>query len=325
MVPHKELLKDIGRVFFWYPVRWTVNFISFSSIYWIGKIVGDLDFIFSGSKRIDKMVKNISRVFEGNERDMKTIIRNNLQNHSRNVLEFIKYPQLNLENISNILSVEGFEFLDKELAKNKGVILATAHFGAKQMLQVGIGLRGYKVNQIHYHMEKDELTFIQKKVSQRQRIKIEEKIPADFISAKTFMRSAFNCLKKNQMLIIAVDGIGIPEHMKKGYIPYLFFGKRVLFPSNLLSLSKRTGASVVPAFVLREGFRHRIIIKEALDINSRSDEDIFKEFIEILENYIRKYPHFWEFWEEFEEGRMIVNEELHTQTQIESERICHFN
>ena len=254
------------------------------------------------------MVKNISQSFGYDEKEARRMIKNNLQNHCRNVLEFIKYPQLNRENIANFLSFEDLEFLDKELAKGKGVILVTSHFGAKQLLQVGLGLRGYKLNQIYYHMSHNELTFIQKNVSQKQRQKIEEKIPAKFIPVNGFLRSAYNCLKKNEILVIAADGIGLPEHMDKGYAPFSFLGKRVLFPSNILSLAKRTGASVVPIFVIREGIRHKIVIEPAIEVKSKSIEDAFKEFVKILERYVLKYPFLWEFWEEFEEGNLIASD-----------------
>jgi KDO2-lipid IV(A) lauroyltransferase len=273
----------------------------------VGDYLGYLDYFFSGSKRIEKMTRNISQVFERDENELKKIIKKNLQNHARNVLELIKYPQINRNNLPNFLSTEGLENLDRELQKGKGVILATAHFGAKQLLQVGLGLSGYKLNQIHYHMTEDELSFIQKRVSQKQRIRIEQQIPITFIASNSFLRSVYNCLKKNEIVIIAADGIGIPKHMKKGYEPFNFFNKKMLFPTNIATLSKRTGASVLPVFVVREGnIKHKMIIEPPINTNG-SDDNPVKTFIGSLEKYIRQYPHLWEFWEEFEEETLIVD------------------
>ena len=283
-----------------------MNFMPFSVVYRMGTAMGYIDYLFSGGKRIARMENNLSKVFKDNRQEIKRIVINNLQNHCRDVLEFIKYPQLNQKNLPKLLSIEGVEVLDKELSKGKGVIIFTSHFGAKQLLQPGLGHRNYKINQIYYHMNHDELTFIQKNVAQRQRQKIEEKIPATFISADGFMRSAYKCLMRNEILIIAADGIGLPEHMNKGYSPFSFLEERVLFPSNTVSLAKRTGASIVPAFVTREGTRHKIIFEPALEVNSTSIENTFQKFVKILEKYILKYPSLWEFWEEFEEGNLIV-------------------
>ena len=306
MIAHRNLIKDISRVLFWFPLRWCVNFLPFFVVYWIGGVLGCIDYFFSGQKRIKKMSRNISQAFEVDKKGLEGLVRNNLQNHCRNVLEFLKYPQLTIENIGDCVFFEGLEFLDKELAKGKGVILFTAHFGAKQLLQVALGLRNYKINQICYHMDGNDLTFIQKHVSQKQKQKIEEKIPAKFISANSFLRSTYNCLKKNEILVIAADGIGLPEHINKGYAPFSFFGKRVLFPSNIVHLAKRSGASIVPIFVIREKIKHKIVIEPPIEINQKSIESVYKEFVKLLEKHIRQYPSLWEFWEEFEEGNLIV-------------------
>lgn len=306
MIAHRNLLKDIGRILFWFPLKWVVNFLPFSAIFYIGGILGYLDYFFSGRERIRKMLKNISRAFEAEEKELRKIIRNNLQNHCRNVLELIKYPRLNLHNIDTIVSFQGLEFLQKELAKGKGVILATSHFGAKQLLQVGLGLSGYEINQISFHLMGKELSFIQRYISQKQRQKIEKCIPVKFIAADRFLRSAYSCLKQNQILIIAADGVGSAKYMGKEYAPFNFLGKEMLFPKNVVALTKRTGSSIVPAFVVREGKRQRIIVEPALRVNEQSLEEIFKQFVRLLEKYVRQYPSLWEFWEEFEEGNLLV-------------------
>lgn len=253
------------------------------------------------------MLENISQAFEAEEKELRRIIRNNLRNHCRNVLELIKYPRLNPHNMAGIVAFQGLEFLHKELEKGKGVILVTSHFGAKQLLQVGLGLSGYKINQISFHIRGEELSFIQHHVSQKQRQKIEKRIPAKFIPRDKFLRSAYDCLKQNQILIIAADGVGSAKYIGKGYVPFNFLGKEMLFPKNVVSLAKRTGSSVVPAFVVRERKRQRIIVEPALRrVNERSDIEIFEQFVRLLEKYVRQYPSLWEFWEEFEEGNLLL-------------------
>jgi KDO2-lipid IV(A) lauroyltransferase len=306
MVPRPNIVKDMGRLFFWYPIRWLVRLVPIYYIYWVGGILGDLDYLVSGSGRINKMAKNLSLVFGSDTKELKKIVRKNLQNHGRNVLEFIKYPQLNSKNMGRFLSFENLEYLEKEISKQKGVILATAHIGAKQLILVGLGLKGYKLNQMNYHMNASELSYVQKNISQRHRKKIEKSIPADFISSNQFLRPAMNCLKENQILVVAADGIGLRAHMNSGYSAFSFFGNQVLFPSKVISLARRTGSPIVPTFVIRNKRRHRIIFEPAIEMGAESDQDVFRGYIKILEKYIGQYPHLWEFWEEFEEGTMMV-------------------
>ncbi len=308
MLPQTNIIKDVGRIFFWYPVRWCIYLFPFSAIYWAGKFLGSLDYLFSGRERIERMTRNISDVFRKDEETLKRIVRKNLQNHCIDVLEFIKYPQLNDKKIDKILTVEGIDILERMLAKGNGVIIATAHFGAKQMLQVGLALKGFKVNQINYHMNDKELSFIQRNISQRMRKKIEGRIPANFISARGFLRPAIRCLQKNEILIVAADGIGLPQHMDRGYKPFEFLGKKVLFPINTPLLARRTGAPILPAFVIRDRWRQKIVIQSPISSDKDSVEDVIKKYISLLEKYVGLYPCHWEFLEVFERGILIVEQ-----------------
>lgn len=48
MIAHHNLLKDIGRVLFWVSLKWCVNIMPFSMIYWMGGILGYIDYLSSG-------------------------------------------------------------------------------------------------------------------------------------------------------------------------------------------------------------------------------------------------------------------------------------
>jgi len=310
MIAHRNIVKDVGRIFVWYPLRWLTATMPPGVLYATGGLIGDMDGVLSVRGRIRRMVGNISGALGISPGVSRRLVRENLRNHARNMLEFMKYPQLSCrEKIERHLLCERFEVLDRELSRGRGVILITGHFGAKQFLQVGLGGLGYRVNQIHYHAEGGELSAIQKRVSQRMRKKVEEGIPARFISADGFLRAAFECLRDNEILIIAGDGAGVRSLMTKGYVPYRFLGKRMLFPSNVAAMAKKTGASLVPAFVVRRGVRHAIVIEDAIRTEDRSVEEIYGDFVKILERYVRRYPHLWEFWEEFEPGHLLESAE----------------
>lgn len=305
MIAHKNIIKDIGRLLFWFPVRWCIQLMPFQFVYALGTVLGNLDYYLSGRQCIEKMKANLIETLGYSQSKADRIIRRNLQYHSRNVLELIKYPQINSKNMGDFIDFKGIEYLDQELAKGKGVILMTAHFGAKQILQVGLGHLGYPLTQLHYHMKCKELTWTQKNVSQKQRIYIENKLPVNFLSSKGFLGSAVKRLKKNQILLLAGDGIGLKRHMNKGYHPFNFLGRTMLFPTGSLSIAEFTGSAILPIFALRDKHRHRIIMEPPLDIENGYHLDVLKQFIIILEKYVRTYPSLWEFWEEFEPGMLI--------------------
>lgn len=307
MIVHKNNIKDICRLFFWYPFRYFVQILPSVLIYWLGGVMGDVDYYVSGKKRIWKIRKNIAMALGINEKRAGKIARKSFQNHLRNMLELMKYPQLNNHRLSGMVAYDGLDFLNKAVKNGKGVILLTAHFGAKQLLQVALGHKGYPLNQINFHMDEKELTYIQKKISQRQRINIEKNIPVKFIGAKSFMRPVYKCLQNNEILIIAGDGIGLKRHMDLSSChPFDFLGKKMLLPVNYFHLAKRTGALIVPVFVIREKTTHRIVFNPALNIDSEKNIEVLNVFIQALEKNILTYPFLWEFWEEFDEDNLLV-------------------
>jgi len=253
------------------------------------------------------MKKNVTLALGLPAPDIDAIVKENLRNHFRNNLEFIQYPSITPSNLSHYVSIRGREILDRELAKNRGIVLLTGHFGAKQMLQVALGHSGYTVNQLIYHMSQGELTHIQKKVSQKHRKRIEEKIPTNFIQADGFPRKLYRCLKKREILIIAGDGNGIKERMGSSYHPFPYLGQRMLFPTAPISLAMRTGASVVPAFVVRDKYHQQIIIEEPINLNIDYSEAV-QAYAQILEKYVTEFPHLWEFWEEFRPGFLLTDD-----------------
>ncbi len=309
MIARKNIIKDLCRLLFWYPLRWLVLPLPFIVVYWIGGVMGDVDYFISGRKRVWKMRTNVSNTFGINGKKAKNIVRKNLRNHLCNVLELMKYPNLNRQRIASLVHYDGINHLNTALEKGKGVILLTAHFGAKQLLQVALGLQGYELNQINFHMNEEELSYIQKQISQRQRISIEKLLPLNFILAKGFMRPVFNCLKKNEVLIIAGDGIGLKRHMDTSYSPFDFLGKKMLFPTNAVVLAERTGAIIVPVFVIREKTKHRIVFEPPVNCDCGSGEHVetVKKYVILLEKYVRRYPYLWEFWEEFDEENLLIS------------------
>ncbi len=275
-------------------------------IYWLGGMMGTFDYYVSGRKRVEIINSNIADALNIDEKKASKITRKTFQNHLRNMLELMTYPRLNERQLAKMVHYEGLHYLDNALKNGKGVILLTAHFGAKQLLQVALGHFGYPLNQLNFHMEAQDLTYIQRRISQKQRMHIEKSMPVSFISAKGFLRPVYKCLKKNEVLIIAGDGIGLKKNMKVStYHTFSFLGKQMLFPINYLHLAETTKAIVVPVFAVRNKDSHTLIFERPLNIDPKNRFEALRIFKDSLEEKIIRYPFLWEFWEEFNEDNLL--------------------
>ena len=74
------------------------------------------------------------------------IAEKSLRRFGRMVVEVMRFPLLNKDNITKLVNVEGLEYLEEAYKQNKGVIIATGHFGNWELLGATIALHGYPMN-----------------------------------------------------------------------------------------------------------------------------------------------------------------------------------
>jgi len=301
-----NVMKNMGRLIFWYPIRWTARLMPFEIAGLIGRLTGRLDyFLFKGrSQRIKhNLLHSLGDQFS--EQTAREIVKKILANHYTLILEFFKYPQINSDNINNIVGIEGIENLEDALSLGRGAVIGHFHFGSKLLLIVGLGLRNYPIHQIAYHMPKEELTFIRERVSLKQRLKIERTLKVNYVYLNESMRQAFTCLDNNEILMVAVDGKG--EFHKAGArsVPVEFLGQKTYFSGGIGAFSRKKETPVLPASVFRrEDGRYRLIIHPplALDYKMTRREftrDVVSKLANVFEKDIRQHPSQWEYWEEF--------------------------
>jgi len=301
-----NILKDMGRLIFWYPIRWMARLAPFQITGLIGRLTGHLDyFLFKGrSGRIKhNLLHSLGSPLSAHAAS--EIVKKILANHYTLILEFFKYPQINSRNISNILNIEGIENLDDALNLGRGAIIGHFHFGSKLLLILGLGLKDYSINQIAYHMPKEELTFIREKVSLKQRLKIEETLKVNYVYLSESMRQAFTCLDNNEILMVAVDGKGQFHRAGARSVSVEFLGQKTYFSGGIAAFSRKKETPVLPAAVFRrEDGRYKLVIHPPLKLDYKMGsreftKNVVGKLVDVFEEDIRQHPDQWEYWEEF--------------------------
>jgi KDO2-lipid IV(A) lauroyltransferase len=106
-------------------------------------------------------------------------------------------------------------------------------------------------------------------------------------------RRVLEALKRNEIVFILGD------NLKKGKVETFFFGQRVPSPRGPVSLARRSGAPLVPMYLIRNyhGGLQLIIEPELLLIgNGNVYEDILshtRQVVRHLESLIGRYPDQW--------------------------------
>ena len=90
------------------------------------------------------------------------------------------------------------------------------------------------------------------------------------------------------------------QNTRKDMVFVDFFARSAATAKGIAVFALRTGAPVVPAFIVREGKYHKIFIGDPIYAHSseNADNDIQRytaQFSKVIESYIRQYPDQW-FW-----------------------------
>ena len=277
----------------WYPLRWIVRLLPLKALYLLGQAGGGILHFISGGKRL-LMAEEFRRVLPGESPDrIETIVKRAFQNYSTCELEVLLYPSLNTGLMNRIVSIEGKEHLDNAFSAGKGVLLFQAHFGAFQMTMPAIGYNGYKMNQISAAASvwKDASdSGIQKKTFDIK-ARYEYALPVNHIAVTSTMRPVFRALERNEIVGVTVDGGGGNKATK-----VRFLGRDANFLRGGADLALRTGAAMIPAFIVSEpNLKHRLILHAALAADQALSQEaniqkIIQNFAHLLENYVHRYP-----------------------------------
>lgn len=227
-------------------------------------------------------------------RDLNRMVRQTFQNYALNSIEVFYYPKLNPEKIKDMVQYQGLDILATALPQGHGVILTHGHFGNEEFLMPALGYAGYNLHQIGSRWQPPQITEkgwgkivnrIRNKAFEK-RIEYREQLPVTFHYIDKTLRSAIRVLQQNEVMLFAADGRESAE-----WLELEFLGQKALFSPGLARFARLTHAVVLPVFLVRKpNYQHQLIIEQPIDITEKDDETVIKEFVAILESYIRRYP-----------------------------------
>jgi len=190
--------------------------------------------------------------------------------------------------VDGIVTIEGRENLDKALSRGKGVIALSAHFGNFTIL----GAVMVKENYPFHMVIRDPKS---KSVARAFRVFRDSSGQKTIVTQpwRESSKKMLRCLRNNEIICLITD-----ENKRRG-VKVDFFGQNTPTAMGPAVFSLRTGAAIVPTFIVRQkDDTHKIIIEPPLEFNLTGDQTedirhITSIFTERIESYIRAYPAQW--------------------------------
>jgi KDO2-lipid IV(A) lauroyltransferase len=259
------------------PIGWVVP---------AGSFLGTIAYLILNKER-KKAIENLSTAFsrEMTILEIKRLCRESFQNLGINLIELLRFPKLNRENIDEFVTIIGRDRIDTALKNGKGAIMLTAHLGNWELMAAYVALKDYPTNvvarPIYYEGYNETLV----RLRESKGIKV---IYRDDV--KLMLQS----LKNNELLGILAD----QDTVKVDGLFVKFFDELAYTPTGPVALAMKTGAPLIPCFIIRENGRHKIFVEEPLPVMTTGDKDkdllINTEmYSKTIERWVRKYPSQW--------------------------------
>jgi KDO2-lipid IV(A) lauroyltransferase len=263
------------------PRRW---------LYRLSDSLATLGFYLFRAFRI-RSVKNVSAALgerlEGT--GAQEIVHRSLRNFFRDFVEIGVALVLPGATLRSEIPMVGRENLDAALSRGNGIIVLSAHLGNFFLIGTRLALEGYPVHVLVNQPSNGQFA----KLMDDYRLKVQQKT----IHARPRREALLEIgqvLRRNELAVMIAD-----EHRRGSGIEVPFFGRTVSARRGPATLALRTGAAVVPAYLLRDGDHGlKLIIETELQLlrEEKSKTEIRENTMRItqwLERTVRAYPDQW--------------------------------
>ncbi len=274
-----------------------------SVLLFTGRTVGLFFYMFC-RRRVAIIKSEFKKIFpDKGDCEIRKIARDSTIDYCINEIEQVCFQYLSTDNIDDFIEIQGKEVLDQALEARCGVVAVEPHFGAYMMNMPALGYNNYKVSQVAARgnpppeMIKKipglERKGLKKAVHHHRLNKFENLLPVEFIDIvyNSSLRKVFDKLKANEIIAITGTGRGGTKFNR-----VKLCGREALLSTGPFNIAKRTGAALVPMFVVRgSDSKNRLVVENQIQIDLDGDEESLglavQEFADSLTKYIGEYPH----------------------------------
>jgi lauroyl/myristoyl acyltransferase len=223
---------------------------------------------------------------DADEQDVQDTVRAACVNIAKGHYDLFRLGRLTLDEIKSMTRIEGVENMYQALAREKGIVMVTAHFGTIDIMGQLPSYFGVPVSGPVEHTRPERLFQYTLRLRKSHGVRL---IPSD-----GSMMELFRALKRGEIVGLPTDkGIADNTHEIE------FFGSPARLPFGPVRLALRTGAALVPAFALRlPDDTFNVCIEPELELQQSGDREAdafagMTKIVAIMERYISQNPEQW--------------------------------
>lgn len=240
---------------------WIVPLVPFAIAWPLAKWAGTLAWAFSpkARRRVERNLRHIPALIE-DPAALQRAARGVFQTTSLNYLDFLRGRHLTNEQIFAGWTVENEDEIDKAIARGKGLVIASAHFGNFESGASRLGAKGYKAVAPAERMQPEPLFELFCRLRQHHNLRL---LPAD---SRETLRDLMTALKNNEIVLIIND-----RHVNGSFVEVPLFGEPARLPTAAVALAQRTGSPLQAVFSWRTGPRTASGVIVPLNLDSEAN------------------------------------------------------
>ena len=220
--------------------------------------------------------------------ERRRILRKLFRNLGWQLVEFCRMPRYTPENTREWIRTEGLEHYLAAESRGKGVLILTGHLGAWELSSFYHSLMGHPMGMVIRRLDNK---LLDEYVNQIRCLHGNRVLHKD-----DFARGLLTAMRAGQTVGILMDTNMTPP--QGVFVRY--FGIRACTASGLARVALRTGAAVLPGFLVWEEGEQRYVLHFGTELHFTDTSDTESDILsatqqcnDVLEAWIRRYPDQW--------------------------------
>lgn len=212
--------------------------------YWVGLRIADR-FYASDRRGREAVLSNFRQILaaqgiHASEDTLRHMARKNFQNFGKYLVDFFKFARFDLNEVNRLVSLEHLDYLEEAERLGRGVIMVTAHLGNWELGGAVLTALGRRLNAVFYPERAGKVNELFEKHRTRRGMRL--------IPFGRAARGVLQALKSREHVAMLADRDYTAHHDE----PLLFFGRPARLPSGPARIAVKTGAPIVPTFLVRQ-------------------------------------------------------------------------
>lgn len=273
------LVLAVARTLGWVPrplARLLVRILTWSCYLGLSRLRG------VGERNLELALPQLS------SKTRKKILRHVFRNLGWQMVEFCRLPRYSVENTRGWIRTEGLEHYLAAEAKGRGVLVLTGHLGAWELSSFYHSLTGHPMGMVIRRLDNRLLDDYVNSIRCLHGNKVLHK--------DDFARGLLTAMRAGETVGILMDTNMTPPQG----VFVRFFGLTACTASGLARVALKTGAAVLPGFLLWEPTEHAYVLHFGPELVFKKIGDHEADIVaatqqcnDVLESWIRRYPDQW--------------------------------